>query len=117
MAKSMRSKTKRAFRAKKREVGVYAATHAARIQRLHAKIDAIIAAPKPVHDKDVETAEEAQGEDMAGWCQSRSPPLVNSQRFYISQTIRNPKPAVNLVAPIRRCCGAKTSASRYHGRR
>lgn len=72
MAKSIRSKTKRAFRAKKRIDGVYAATHAARLQRLHAKIDAIAAAPKPVRDEVSEDAENAEGgeevqeEEMAG---------------------------------------------------
>ena len=75
MAKSLRSKVKRAFRAKKREDGIYAATHAARLQRLHAKIDAIVAAPKPIHDEVLEDAEdfrdgEVQGEEMAGECQS-----------------------------------------------
>ena len=76
MAKSLRSKVKRAFRAKKREEGIYAATHVARLQRLHAKIDAIAAAPKPVHDEvleDVENAEgdeEVQEDEIAGECQS-----------------------------------------------
>jgi hypothetical protein len=75
MAKSLRSKTKRAFRAKKREDGVYAVAHAARLHRLHAKIDAIVAAPKPVRDEILEDAEhverdeEAQEEDLPGWCQ------------------------------------------------
>lgn len=72
MAKSLRSKTKRAFRAKKREEGVFAAAHAARLQRLHAKIGAIVAAPRPTHDEilqDAENAEggeEVRGEEMAG---------------------------------------------------
>ena len=72
MAKSLRSKVKRAFRAKKRIDGVYAATHAARLQRLHAKIDAIVSTPKPVHDEileDVENTErdeEVQEEGMIG---------------------------------------------------
>lgn len=72
MAKSLRSKTKRAFRAKKREDGIYAAVHAARLQRLHAKIDAIAGAPKPAQDEilgDVENAdgdEEAREEGTAG---------------------------------------------------
>lgn len=74
MAKSLRSKVKRAFRAKKREDGIYAATHAARLQRLHAKIDAIVAAPKPIHDEVLEDAEdigeneEVQGDEMTGEC-------------------------------------------------
>ena len=38
MAKSTRSKVKRAYRAKKREDGVYAAIEAARLQRLSAKL-------------------------------------------------------------------------------
>jgi len=38
MAKSLRSKTKRAFRAKKRSSGVYAAAEAARLNRLNAKL-------------------------------------------------------------------------------
>jgi hypothetical protein len=41
MAKSTRSKVKRAFRAKKRTEGVYAATEAARLQRLNAKLVAM----------------------------------------------------------------------------
>ncbi|KZT12959.1 uncharacterized protein LAESUDRAFT_733518 [Laetiporus sulphureus 93-53] len=38
MAKSMRSKVKRQFRAKKRTEGVYAAAEAARLNRLHQKL-------------------------------------------------------------------------------
>jgi len=38
MAKSTRSKVKRAFRAKKRKEGVFAAAEAARLQRLNAKL-------------------------------------------------------------------------------
>ena len=63
MAKSIRSKVKRAFRAKKRVDGVYAATHAARLQRLHEKIDAIVAAPKPVHDEILEDVENGERDD------------------------------------------------------
>jgi len=62
MAKSIRSKTKRVFRAKKREDGVYAVVHAARLQRLHAKIDAIAGAPKPVVDEILEDVEIADGD-------------------------------------------------------
>ncbi|RPD61893.1 hypothetical protein L226DRAFT_535264 [Lentinus tigrinus ALCF2SS1-7] len=43
MAKSTRSKVKRHFRAKKREEGVYAATEAARLQRLNMKLRALTA--------------------------------------------------------------------------
>jgi len=66
MAKSLRSKVKRAFRAKKREAGIYAATHVARLERLHAKVNAIVAAPKPIHDEVLEDVEEVQEEDIAG---------------------------------------------------
>ncbi|KAH7887941.1 hypothetical protein F5I97DRAFT_1935979 [Phlebopus sp. FC_14] len=41
MAKSTRSKVKRAFRAKKRESGIYAATEAARLDRLNAKLSTV----------------------------------------------------------------------------
>jgi len=93
MAKSLRSKTKRAFRAKKREEGVYAATHAARLQRLHAKIDAIVAAPKPVHDEileDVEKAgnEEVQEEEMADDSQ---PKASGSDTMDIDKTSKSTK--------------------------
>ena len=44
MAKSTRSKVKRAFRAKKRTEGVYAAVEAARLQRLNAKLRALTTA-------------------------------------------------------------------------
>jgi len=73
MAKSLRSKVKRAFRAKKRTDSVYAVTHAARLERLHAKVDAIAAAPKPVRDEileDVGNAEE--DEETAGDSQPKT---------------------------------------------
>ncbi|CAK5263063.1 unnamed protein product [Mycena citricolor] len=56
MAKSTRSKIKRAYRSKKRTDSVYAVTEAARLDRLHAKLSAIVdkAAPEP---------EEQEGED------------------------------------------------------
>ena len=38
MAKSLRSKVKRAFRSKKRKSGIYAATEAARLDRLNARL-------------------------------------------------------------------------------
>ncbi|KAJ7117409.1 hypothetical protein C8R43DRAFT_1091195 [Mycena crocata] len=41
MAKSTRSKVKRSFRSKKRETGIYAATEAARLNRLHAKLSTV----------------------------------------------------------------------------
>lgn len=59
MAKSTRSKVKRAFRAKKREQGVYAATEAARLARLHQKLRGI-ASTDADGDVRVEDAEEIQ---------------------------------------------------------
>ncbi|KIK48785.1 hypothetical protein CY34DRAFT_797941 [Suillus luteus UH-Slu-Lm8-n1] len=55
MAKSTRSKVKRSFRAKKRDEGVYAATEAARLQRLNSKLTAKI-------DEDEELAELVEGD-------------------------------------------------------
>ncbi|KAI0773895.1 hypothetical protein C8Q74DRAFT_792141 [Fomes fomentarius] len=46
MAKSTRSKVKRAFRAKKRQDGVYAVTEAARLQRLNLKLCKVVSADK-----------------------------------------------------------------------
>lgn len=59
MAKSTRSKVKRHFRAQKREIGIYAATEAARVQRLSSKLAAIRDAPKPERkDEGVEDDQE-----------------------------------------------------------
>ncbi|KDQ29124.1 hypothetical protein PLEOSDRAFT_1075936 [Pleurotus ostreatus PC15] len=59
MAKSTRSKVKRSYRHKKREEGVYAATEAARLNRMNAKLLAVAAAPKPL----VEEEKDADDED------------------------------------------------------
>ncbi|KAJ3506230.1 hypothetical protein NLJ89_g6988 [Agrocybe chaxingu] len=64
MAKSLRSKTKRAFRSKKRESGAYAAAAAARLNRLNAKL---IQTTKKDLDGDVIVGD-AQEEDASGWC-------------------------------------------------
>ncbi|KAF8076168.1 hypothetical protein FPV67DRAFT_1470596 [Lyophyllum atratum] len=54
MAKSIRSKAKRTFRSKKRDSGVYAATEAARLHRLNAKLVAVASKDKegdvPIQD-------------------------------------------------------------------
>ncbi|KAI0313827.1 hypothetical protein OF83DRAFT_1139680 [Amylostereum chailletii] len=63
MAKSMRSKVKRSFRAKKREEGVYAASEAARLQRLNAKLVALTEEEAPKQEEGSE-----DGDDIAGWC-------------------------------------------------
>lgn len=62
MAKSTRSKVKRSFRAKKRDEGVYAATEAARLNRLHQKLKMIastdVEGDVPVDDVEVERADD-----------------------------------------------------------
>ncbi|KAJ6516085.1 hypothetical protein C8R45DRAFT_958744 [Mycena sanguinolenta] len=63
MAKSMRSKVKRSYRANKRETGIYAATEAARLNRLHAKLSAVVSRDIPPQD-DEETMEEGEGEEL-----------------------------------------------------
>ncbi|KAI0637841.1 hypothetical protein C8Q77DRAFT_1088104 [Trametes polyzona] len=64
MAKSTRSKVKRHFRAKKRTEGVYAATEAARLHRLHQKLKALTTAePDDGADAD-EEGDTAEGEQM-----------------------------------------------------
>ena len=81
MAKSTRSKVKRAHRAKKREDGVYAAIEAARLARLATKLKAVALLPADsteentegdeiMEDGDFEDAEGAEGEKVEGkgWC-------------------------------------------------
>ncbi|KAF8897290.1 hypothetical protein BD779DRAFT_1490030 [Infundibulicybe gibba] len=46
MAKSTRSKVKRSFRSKKRETGIYAATEAARLNRLNTKLISVASKDK-----------------------------------------------------------------------
>jgi hypothetical protein len=63
MAKSLRSKVKRAFRSKNRESGIYAATEAARLDRLNARL-LQITKTDATHVAD----SEAKGEGDSGWC-------------------------------------------------
>ena len=62
MAKSLRSKTKRAFRSKKRQSGVYAAAAAGRLHRLNSKLIQTI---QKDSDGDVLLEE---GDNIPGWC-------------------------------------------------
>ncbi|TFK43156.1 hypothetical protein BDQ12DRAFT_674490 [Crucibulum laeve] len=59
MAKSTRSKAKRSFRSKKRETGIYAATEAARLNRLNEKL---VQLTKTDADGDVEV-EDVEGDN------------------------------------------------------
>ncbi|KAI0334727.1 hypothetical protein GY45DRAFT_1242063 [Cubamyces sp. BRFM 1775] len=68
MGKSLRSKVKRQFRAKKRTEGVYAATEAARLHRLHMKLKTLTTTePEDGDEEHVEEGEEgAQMETDGG---------------------------------------------------
>jgi len=78
MAKSTRSKVKRAFRAKKRTQGVFAAADAARLQRLNAKLQAVTTTTttttlvdegeKSEGDNGLERGGKEQDVDMPGSC-------------------------------------------------
>jgi len=65
MAKSTRSKVKRSFRSKKRDSGVYAATEAARLQRLNQKLQHVIGKDQD-GDMKVDLIQENPGD--LGWC-------------------------------------------------
>ncbi|EAU84578.1 hypothetical protein CC1G_00097 [Coprinopsis cinerea okayama7 len=64
MAKSLRSKVKRSFRAKKRVEGVYAATAAARLQRLNSKLVEIT---KRDVERETPGGDADEAEDVPGW--------------------------------------------------
>ncbi|KAJ7276203.1 hypothetical protein B0H12DRAFT_1084116 [Mycena haematopus] len=65
MAKSTRSKVKRSFRSNKRETGIYAATEAARLNRLHAKLSAVVSRDVPQDDEEaMEEGEELRAEGV-----------------------------------------------------
>ena len=70
MAKSTRSKVKRAFRAKKRKEGVFAATEAARLQRLNAKLRALTSSATTAEGgrQPEEEGEQHPDADMPGSC-------------------------------------------------
>jgi hypothetical protein len=81
MGKSIRSKTKRAFRAKKRTEGVFAAAEAARLQRLNTKLRGLTTAtpttPTGAVGEDVSKKDEHEDDndddtDMPGSCFSLS---------------------------------------------
>jgi Protein of unknown function (DUF2423) len=63
MAKSMRSKVKRTFRSRKRQSGVYAATEAARLDRLNTRLVQITKTDKTNVDKEADG-----GVEDSGWC-------------------------------------------------
>jgi len=104
MAKSTRSKVKRAFRAKKRTEGTFAAAEAARLQRLNAKLHALTTATAATsggegdsgRERETARTSEEGGQadvDMPGSCwfaalglldhQDISPALLDSLGFQI----------------------------------
>ncbi|CAL1702310.1 unnamed protein product [Somion occarium] len=76
MAKSTRSKVKRHFRAKKREEGVYAATEAARLNRLHQKLKMLTTRDK---DGDVEVEDVSNFADEEGEPQNNPTQQVHAE--------------------------------------
>lgn len=83
MAKSLRSKVKRAFRSKKRKSGIYAATEAARLDRLNARLFQITKTDT-THTEGAEGKGEGEGD--SGWCWFAclgllDPTLENMERF------------------------------------
>jgi hypothetical protein len=84
MAKSTRSKVKRAFRSKKRTQGVFAVADAARLQRLNAKLHALTnAAAAAEEEEEEEGGEEGEKEqqdvDLPGSCWFAAFGLLNHQ--------------------------------------
>ena len=75
MGKSVRSKTKRAFRAKKRTDSVYAAVHAARLNRLHRKLMEITLTDAD-GDAEIEEVSEFEDEKDESKMQGRYPYLL-----------------------------------------
>jgi hypothetical protein len=96
MAKSTRSKVKRAFRSKKRTQGVFAAADAARLQRLNAKLHALTAATVAEEEEGEEGEKEQQDVDLPGSCwfaafglldpQDINPTLMQSLGFFPSRS-------------------------------
>lgn len=95
MAKSTRSKVKRAFRSKKRTQGVFAVADAARLQRLNAKLHALTTTAAAVAAEEGEGEEgekEQQDVDLPGSCwfavfglldqQDINPTLMQSLGFF-----------------------------------
>ncbi|KAL5488127.1 hypothetical protein ACEPAI_6235 [Sanghuangporus weigelae] len=89
MAKSTRSKVKRAYRAKKREDSVYAAIEAARLERLSSKLRAIREADK---EGDVELADVIDEEDTPVPDQASLEDPTNPDSMQLDNSSLAPKP-------------------------
>jgi hypothetical protein len=83
MAKSLRSKTKRAFRRVKREDSAFAVAHSARLERLSKKMEQVRAGPPP--------------DQSAGWFPFLLFGLVDQEDIALEQTPTN---MLNLMAKM-----------------
>ena len=92
MAKSLRSKVKRAFRSKKRESGIYAATEAARLDRLNARLLQIT--------KTDATHIEGKGEGDSGWCWFACLGLLGPNDVTLESLERFPPPPPRLLGEL-----------------
>lgn len=91
MAKSLRSKVKRDFRSKKREQGVYAASAAARLNRLNAKLKSVVS--QDLEDEDPEGQDE-----VPGWCWFAAFGLLNAEDISLdSLDSLNPVESLRLI--------------------
>lgn len=92
MAKSLRSKVKRSYRAKKRTEGVYAAADAVRLNRLNAKLSKITQASASLDDEDTEDRLD-EVESIPGWLMFGliDPENINSDSlaYWTRPTIRS----------------------------
>jgi hypothetical protein len=98
MAKSTRSKVKRAFRAKKRTEGVFAAADAARLQRLNSKLCALTTTATAVPGGE-DSEEKEQDVDLPGSCWFAAFGLVDHQ---------------NISPALMQCLGFSSSAYSLH---
>jgi len=107
MAKSTRSKVKRAFRAKKRTQGVFAVADAARLQRLNAKLHVLTTAAVAEEE---EKEKEQQDVDLPGSCwfaafglldhQDINSTLMQSLGFFPSRSsAHSPRPMSSFTYP------------------
>ena len=96
MAKSLRSKVKRAFRSKKRESGIYAATEAARLERLNARLLQITKTDATQVAKEAE----GTGEVDSGWCWFACLGLLYPNDITLETLERLPPPPPRLLGRL-----------------
>ncbi|KAK7060307.1 hypothetical protein VNI00_001072 [Paramarasmius palmivorus] len=94
----IRSKVKRNFRSKKREAGVYAAAHAARLQRLNAKLSTI-ASKDGDGDLPVKEAEEEEDAEIPGWSWFATFGLLDAEDITVDSLSSFSGPASRTMPP------------------